>query len=692
MSTLVETVNINYEDFSDSFLTCTTCLNRYDPSEHAPKLLPCSHTICHTCLERIAENAASRNPPTFRCPICRNSISIPRGGIAALPPSFLVNQLLDLMASQHREIIPKCSNHSGEELLLCESCDAVFCTRCSLPKQVENKTGEFVCHHEATVVPFSIALKRMSKIMLYKAQQCMQRLEDGEHAIINESSAVDASFTATKAAIDKSFETIYSLVEKHRSHLINSLEALRDQKKGILHDQLEILKSEKRKIEQVCQLDNPSEAAQVHMEMQSIGNKIAGLNTMLSGMGLLCDPRENSYMFFRYGHTNILQELRLCLQGFGEIKHSHTLPSLCRATVSPAIAHLSTDVVVTCYDFNGEPCKTGGDPVVVVINDATGRSIHHTLVDKENGSYEIQFTPPVPGTYMIQVKIFDRHIQGSPFECRASEHINPVSVFHGTDVGLSRPVNIVKAKNGKLYVLDSGNDRIAVISEDFSHKSTIKLPDSERQSVTGMALSPNNTLVCTNWRTREVLEVDLDGRILNRFTSSDFNCPCSIAVSSKGEIFVADSGVGLILVFNAAGKLLRKITGVAGHRLDLLQAISCFENGDSRDIVLADNMIKIYDESGRMRTQMGTRGKDDIYQSMALDSANDLLLASKTEKRRNVIEVWKYSSATLLFVIDSFECKLRRPAGLVLDGEKQLLICDMGVGNNPGAVLKYRYG
>ncbi len=29
-STLVETVNINYEDFTEGFLTCSTCLYTYD--------------------------------------------------------------------------------------------------------------------------------------------------------------------------------------------------------------------------------------------------------------------------------------------------------------------------------------------------------------------------------------------------------------------------------------------------------------------------------------------------------------------------------------------------------------------------------------------------------------------------------------------------------------------------------------
>jgi hypothetical protein len=57
VSTLVETININAGDFTDNFLTCPTCIGPYDEDEHAPKLLPCSHTLCRACLERIALTA-----------------------------------------------------------------------------------------------------------------------------------------------------------------------------------------------------------------------------------------------------------------------------------------------------------------------------------------------------------------------------------------------------------------------------------------------------------------------------------------------------------------------------------------------------------------------------------------------------------------------------------------------------------
>jgi len=117
-------------------------LGVYDGGEHAPKLLSCSHTVCVHCLTRIVSAANNRRTTldtlnngrgssssnnilqsraqrdsqnfqqqqTFRCPICRELIVVPQnGGILALPPSFLVNQLLDLISThRQRTLIPSC--------------------------------------------------------------------------------------------------------------------------------------------------------------------------------------------------------------------------------------------------------------------------------------------------------------------------------------------------------------------------------------------------------------------------------------------------------------------------------------------------------------------------------------------------------------------------------------------------------
>ena len=100
--------------------------------------------------------------------------------IFVFPPSFIVNQLLDLMQRQRRDIIPKCSNHPSQELMFCETCDTVFCTDCT--GGTHNGRGSSA----HTVIPFSISIKRMSEILLYKADLCMRNLSSAYDIVSDE--------------------------------------------------------------------------------------------------------------------------------------------------------------------------------------------------------------------------------------------------------------------------------------------------------------------------------------------------------------------------------------------------------------------------------------------------------------------------------------------------------------------------
>ena len=122
-----------------------------------------------------------------RCPVCRELITIPAGGVTSLPPSFLVNQLRDLMARQRREVVPKCSSHPGQELLFCETCDCVFCSLCTSDGHINTReagaeggsvtdSARNSLETDHTVIPFSIAIKRMSEILLYKAKECTTKV------------------------------------------------------------------------------------------------------------------------------------------------------------------------------------------------------------------------------------------------------------------------------------------------------------------------------------------------------------------------------------------------------------------------------------------------------------------------------------------------------------------------------------
>jgi len=399
-STLVETVSIDYEDFNESFLTCGTCLCMYDGNDHYPKLLPCSHTVCLQCLHRIVATFA-RDTGQFRCPICRELITIPRGGVSALPPSFLVNQLLDLMARQRREVIPKCSTHQTQELLFCETCDTVFCTLCTggthKPGIAGNNSGNSPTHsggtdsgnnsptHQTavsntadhTVIPFSIAIKRMSEILIYKANECTAKLDEATEIVNAEIHRLDHNADSAFENVNARFQAALDAIESKRQEVLSEVKRKRDDKKKVLEDQLNIIKAEKAKV------DSDVQAMQHQVEVRNITKKISDLNCKLDMVSTLSEPRENSYIEYISDtdernqdnvdaaavdekHVDALEKLGELVLHLGEIKTSKTFPSLCRVTMDTAIANLETIARLQTINYDGEVQSSGGDPVTAL--------------------------------------------------------------------------------------------------------------------------------------------------------------------------------------------------------------------------------------------------------------------------------------------------------------------------------------
>ena len=68
----------------------------------------------------------------------------------------------------------------AQELLFCETCDSVFCSTCTggthKPAGGQEVPGDSTNTADHTVIPFSIAIKRMSEILIYKANECTAKV------------------------------------------------------------------------------------------------------------------------------------------------------------------------------------------------------------------------------------------------------------------------------------------------------------------------------------------------------------------------------------------------------------------------------------------------------------------------------------------------------------------------------------
>ena len=66
-------------------LTCPVCYQLFKN----PKYLPCYHSYCEGCLEKMQVQSK------ILCPECRKEAEVPAGGVKELATNFFINRLVD---------------------------------------------------------------------------------------------------------------------------------------------------------------------------------------------------------------------------------------------------------------------------------------------------------------------------------------------------------------------------------------------------------------------------------------------------------------------------------------------------------------------------------------------------------------------------------------------------------------------
>ena len=123
-------------------LNCTVCLETFKN----PKVLPCLHTFCATCLERIVSGTRtiksivvgpSPDKPEgiLTCPQCRKKHTIPDGGIRNFLTDFSIANLVlkaGVKKQGEGEVLPCEECDSGEQAIAhCAQCCSYLCEFCS---------------------------------------------------------------------------------------------------------------------------------------------------------------------------------------------------------------------------------------------------------------------------------------------------------------------------------------------------------------------------------------------------------------------------------------------------------------------------------------------------------------------------------------------------------------------------------
>ena len=502
------------------------------------------------------------------------------------------------------------------------------------------------------------------------------------------------------------------------------------------------------------------------VEVRNITKKISDLNDKLDTTSTLSEPRENSFLRYEYKHNDALREIAKAVAQFGTVRVSTTFPALTTAAENRrATAHLRSSVRISAVDYHGNPRNSGGDPVVAEMRTERGDVLDVKITDNADGTYDLRFVPKCPGKLKLTIHIFGRPIKDSPLDIEAGQHIDPVWRLGGMARGgstcsvrgsmdgssrastLSRsldqggsqeldqqqqethqqqqmlrlrmPTRVAAGPGGEiLYVLDTGNSRVCVVSTKDGSLQRCIMPGRavEGGSATGLAVLAGGTqLAIVNWRSKMVFVVDTsEGVILKEMTSPEFVEPIDVAVNTKGEIVVADSGARRVFKFDTQGNMITSF-GSHGDRDGQFKVITALCIGRNDDILVADHRIQVFTKDGKFsrRIQDASNGEGGaVYGGIVIDQSG-WILATVTEKGKSVEESGTASdrrsggivqegrrvpsrekssgggagksmvniynaTGKLLYSVNSHGDKLRRPQGLAALADFRVAVADLG--------------
>lgn len=161
------------------------------------------------------------------------------------------------------------------------------------------------------------------------------------------------------------------------------------------------------------------------------------------------------------------------------------------------IAGIESIASLSTVDYHGEPRRNGGDPVAAevlpvttnAVSNETPTSLPIRISDCDDGTYKIHFRAPKAGRYGITVSVFDRLIKDMPLYFDVTEHNNPAQVYGTRGTGkdeFMQPVGVaIDDVDQLVYVLDTGNSRIKVLTPDLEFVKHITNEGLNGRSCTG---------------------------------------------------------------------------------------------------------------------------------------------------------------------------------------------------------------
>ncbi|XP_065890556.1 E3 ubiquitin-protein ligase TRIM71-like [Dysidea avara] len=660
-------------------LTCSVCGQIFKN----PKYLPCHHSYCEKCLEKMQVQSK------IICLECRRETTVPAGGVKNFDNNFLINRSVDELILKRKvegETEVKCDKCTGEDLVetFCPDCTMFLCHVCN---ECHKHSYRYRGH---TIVPLvnlrskkeDISVQPKPKVMLckehknelnYYCETCEELVclyctvkEHNGHNHDTEKKMANKQRSELKDIIVPVEGIIKDLSEAHDKitdmgdkiqqqagevdkkideHYVKLIEKLKEQKEEVKQRLGEIVsQKEKKMAAQLEEIKSTQAQARSMKEVDAVKERsdeeaFSAKKPVIDQMKELTDkykklnitPVESNNMKF-YPRKVQLPQFGQLVEG--DLSYSQILYSsrYTREGGQPRFKIITKDI-------KGRSCLLASSQVSVQVEWSTGEVTTAQVRDNDDGSYTTSFVAKQAGEVKLLVSMEGEQIKASPYTV----------VIHKSYTAVDQPSKVINnnGQMGQPWGIAFGRDGMWAVAD--CNKHCIYVFDSEDQLMRQFGCNGKHP--------------------------GQFSCPIGVAFDSNNYLYVADNGNHRVQMIDVNGNYLLQF-GVKGKADGLFGSIYGITVYNDR-VYVADNgnhCIPVFKTNGEFCLTIGL-GQVGGPHDVAISSSNHLLVVDYSH------------SCVYTFTLDGgyvgkFSTKgtargeLDRPYGLTADINGFILVTD----------------
>ncbi|XP_074612082.1 E3 ubiquitin-protein ligase TRIM71-like [Acropora palmata] len=436
---------------------CPLCLE----TVKNPKTLPCLHSFCLECLDKLANFARKQLQTSIKCPVCQTSFPIPdTDTFANLPSSFHLNRLVDVLALEDSRVKSKKCNACDENnpaTSYCFVCQSFMCESCFLYHQRFKATRghrtALIDKLQAQDVQELIERPVICSQQYHDDQPLEFYCEDCKVLICLKCSIVSHNrhlMTDTRKAAREQKIQVTEAVAKLKAEILlyeneikkqtelknkNITDIMNAEKKmtDTVEEWIGHLREHEKKMKQKFHEIYEAEQKQHETRLENLELITTQMKSCVErGQGVLernisteilqtnrtilqrCDELINARKLDRYKSPYLNYLVKKKFDIIDQIIVTKTDSSMCLAEFDDSEIGRESNGVVVTRDSEGLQCYQLDDQIKVDILTAEGDHLKTEVKDSKDGKYTVTYTPQCVGQHSFEILVNGQPLTGSP--------------------------------------------------------------------------------------------------------------------------------------------------------------------------------------------------------------------------------------------------------------------------------------